>query len=125
MNKKGQALITFVLILPLIIFFLAFFIDSARSMLEKNKIDGIIDSNMQIILEKNIRDEKKIINIIKENDNSLDVNAHINEDKIEIYVNKDSKNIFGNIFKLDLYKLEFNYCGNYVNKKIDKKCGGI
>ena len=56
MNKKGQSLIVFVLILPIIIFFIAFFINSMIMFMENNRLNGIIKDNMEIILNKNIRD---------------------------------------------------------------------
>ena len=42
MNNRGQSLIMFVLILPLLSMFIAFFIDSSLCMMEKSKIDFLI-----------------------------------------------------------------------------------
>ena len=64
MNNKGQSLITFVLILPLIVMFIAFFIDSSLSIIEKNKLDGIVYDNMKVALNKEIRDIDKITSSI-------------------------------------------------------------
>ena len=41
MNKRGQALVVFVLLLPLIVLFVGVFINSMEGMFTKNKLDGI------------------------------------------------------------------------------------
>lgn len=122
MNKRGQSLIIFVLILPLISLFIAFFIDSSLSIMEKNKIDGIITSNMEEALKKDIKDETKILNAIKKND-TMDVLVSIDEDDLKVIVKSNKKSIFGELLKFKYYELDFNYCANYNEKKINKKCG--
>lgn len=122
MNKRGQALVTFILMLPIIVLFVAFFIDSLLSVMEKNRIDGIITSNMQISLDNNIHDSNKIINAIKENDDNLDVLV-LTEDILDIQVSVRKKNLFGNILKMKWYDLNFHYCANYIDKEINKNCG--
>lgn len=121
MNKKGQSLVIFVLILPVIAILIAFFIDSSLSIMEKNKLEGIISSNMEEALKKEIYDEEKIANAIKKNDD-IDVSVSVNEDRLVIKANSNKKSVFGKILNFDYYKLEFNYCASYIDKKIDKKC---
>ena len=121
MNKRGQSLIIFVLMLPIIVLFIAFLIDSSLSIVEKNKIDGIITANMKSSLELEIRDFDKIKKAISDNDN-LDASVNIVDDKLSIQVKSTKKSLFGSILNFSWYKLEFNYCGNYSDKKIDKNC---
>lgn len=122
MNNRGQSLIMFVLVLPLISLFIAFFIDSTLSLLEKNKIDGIISSNMEEALNNDIRDEMKIQKAIKDND-TMDVTVNIIDDNLTVIVKSNKKSIFGKLLKFEYYELDFNYCANYTDKKINKKCG--
>ena len=122
MNNRGQSLIVFILLLPIITMFLAFFIDSSLSYLEKNKIDGIITSNMSEALNNDIRDSEKIKNAINKN-SEINFNIVITDDTLKINANTKHKSIFAKILNFSWYKLEFNYCGNYIDKKIDKKCG--
>ena len=124
MNKHGQSLITFVLILPLIVFFLAFLIDSIVGIMNKKRIEGIIVSNLKVVVDKDIRDTEKIEKAIKENDKDLDVHLNIIDDTLIINVLGKKKNIFGNILKMKWTDLEFNYCAYYRNKKIKKDCVG-
>ena len=121
MNNKGQSLITFVLILPIIVLFLAFIIDSSVSIMNKTKIDGVIKSNMEISLNGDI-DTNKLRKIIKENDNDLDVNSYIDNNILYVKVHANKKNIFGNILKLKYYELNFDYCANLEDKIIKENC---
>ena len=122
MNNRGQSLITFVLILPLICLFLAFFIDSSLSMMEKHKLDGIITDNMKSSLENDIRDIEKIKAAIKENEDA-NITVTIEEDILKINVESRKKSIFGKMLNFSWYDLKFNYCGSYIDKSINKKCG--
>jgi hypothetical protein len=122
MNKRGQSLILFVLILPLISLFIAFFIDSTLSLLEKNKIDGIITSNMREALNKDIHDSEKIKKAIKKNED-IDVIVTVTDSELKVVAESKKESIFGKLLKFNYYDLKYNYCANYVTKDINKKCG--
>jgi hypothetical protein len=122
MNNRGQSLIMFVLILPLIALFIAFFIDSSLSLMEKSKLDGIITSNMEEALKNDIRDEDKIRNAIKKND-KMDIIVSVVEDELRVIVKLNKKSIFAKILNFEYYSLNFNDCASYTTKEINKKCG--
>ena len=122
MNNRGQSLIMFVLLLPVIALLLAFVIDSSLSLMEKNKLDGIITSNMEEALKMDIKDEDAIQKAIKKNDD-IDVLVSITGDELRVIASSSKKSIFGKLINFDYYKLDFNYCANYQDKKINKKCG--
>ena len=124
MNNRGQSLIMFVLLLPVITLLIAFVIDSSLSLMEKNKLDGIITSNMNEALIKEIKDEDIILDAIKKND-ITNASVSINDDELKVVVKSEKQSIFGELLNFDYYKLEFNYCANYQDKKINKKCGWI
>ena len=122
MNNRGQSLIMFVLILPLISLFIAFFIDSSLSLMEKNKLDGIITSNINEALKNDIRDVDKIKNGIKKSE-EMDVSVNVVDDELRVYAKSNKNSLFGKLLNFKYYQLEFHYCGNYIDKKINKKCG--
>ena len=122
MNNRGQSLITFVLLLPLLVLFIAFLIDSALSIVEKSKLEGIIYNNMKIALDKDIHDSDVIISAVKKN-MDIDVSVITSSDDIRINAKSTKKSNLGNLLNLSYYNLEVNYCGSYINKKINKNCG--
>ncbi len=121
MNKKGQSLVTFLLVLPIIVLFLILFIDVSMMYQEKTRIKGITYDNLKIAVSKDIKDPNKIMETIKKNESNVNINIEINDDDITLHVKENKKNLFGNILKLDVYNIEFKYCANYVNKII-KEC---
>ena len=66
MNKKGQALVEFVLVLPVLIFLLLAFIDIARLMIMKNHLESVLNT---VNVETNeVKDKEYQIQITKKND---------------------------------------------------------
>ena len=63
MNKKGQALVEFVLILPVLIFVIFAFIDVSRLMIMKNHLETVL--NEVDIETKEVNDKEYKISITK------------------------------------------------------------
>ena len=106
MNNKGQVLVLFVILLPIILILLIGIIELGNIYLDKQKtndeIKNIIKDNLknydettnkkiEILIEKNIKDiEEK--------------NIFTSEDEIRVYV-KQNKNFFGKKLKIE-YKIK-------------------
>lgn len=119
MNNKGQSLILFVLVMPILVGFLAFFVDISMVNYEKSRIDGVILNNLEIVVDKDIRDLEKIENVFI--DNSVNVkDISISEDVVLVEVDTNIKSIFGRILNFDMYRLKISYKGNYLKKEVDK-----
>lgn len=122
MNKHGQSLITFVLILPIIVLFLAFIIDSGMMIVEKENVDGLLSNNMQMAVRKNVKDIEKIKKVIISNNGNLQLDIEISNNTLYINAIDNKKSIFGKIIDLSWYNLRFNYCINYQDQKLNKNC---
>ncbi len=122
MNNKGQSLVLFVLILPLIVGFIAYFIDTAYVNYQKSHVLNIVESNLMIILDKEIRDKSEIEDVFKKND-IVCKSISIDEEMITISVDISFKSIFGKILNNSYYRVKTQYVGNYVDKKITKEWG--
>lgn len=119
MNNKGQSLILFVLVMPIVVGFLAFFIDISMVNYEKNRIDGIIINNLEIIVDNDIQNLDVIRKVFLENSvNIKDIS--INNGIISVDININIKSLFGRILDFDMYKLKVKYKGNYLEKSVDK-----
>lgn len=78
MNKKGQALVEFVLVLPILIFILLLVIDMGRLMIMKNHLETVLGSVNKDTIEVN--DLKYKINVSKKDNfivlkSCIDVNT--------------------------------------------------
>jgi hypothetical protein len=122
MDNKGQSLIFFVLILPIIILFFVLLIDVTSYELNHNHIKNTIIDNLKVILNNDEKDTNKIIGVIKSNIDDSDVDAIILENEIEIDVSYKHKSFSKKLISNEP-TVNYHYCGNYETKEIkNKKC---
>lgn len=119
MNKKGQVLVAFILMLPILIMFSGLLIDIGYSFIEKRNIDNNIKSTIKyslnnLDLDTNVLENKikKILNLNIKNIKNLEVT--IINDKIDIKLKTTKKSIFYS----KEYKIESHYSGYKNNEKI-------
>lgn len=117
MNKNGQTLIMFVILLPIIILFVIYIIVASNNYLERNHLSLMIKDNLKIILDKDIRDIDKMKEKFKEDDNNIQIDY--SDNNVKITVRSLKKGLFDNIYKIP--EIEVNICGNYETKEI-KEC---
>ena len=117
MNNKGQTLVLFVLILPIIIFIMLLVIDVSNMFITKQELNNInkivLNYGLDIIEEENI--DSKLEELINKN---ISVNEHtirIDNGIIEIEI---KKNIQGIVTKNKIYEVKSTYKG-YIEE--DKK----
>lgn len=117
MNNKGQTLVLFVLILPIIIFIMLLVIDVSNMFITKQELNNInkivLNYGLDIIEEENI--DSKLEELINKN---ISVNEHtirIDNGIIEVEI---KKNIQGIVTKKKIYEVKSTYKG-YVEE--DKK----
>ena len=87
MDKKGQALVEFIIILPILIFIMLAIIDYGIISYNKSKIENLI-TDVSIML-KNNESEEEIRNFIISNDRDITVN--INSEGKYIYLTLGKK----------------------------------
>ena len=116
MNNKGQALIIFVMILPVLLLGAACIVDSSYMMYQKNRLDNINYDVLSSVKNKINFSEEEIEDLILMNDSKI-VNEDISIDKtntvvsdicINNYIYVDS--IFGKLIGFDEYKIKSEIC---------------
>ena len=121
MNKKGQVLVVFILLLPLIILFLGLVIDIGNSMVVRKKYENIIKETIIYNAKEElslIKIEKTIKKNIKEYD-ELKVTKEGNTLKVNI--SYYYKSIFGNLFNIGLNKISIEVKYDILEGKIIKE----
>ncbi|MDD3241507.1 MAG: hypothetical protein PHQ64_01835 [Bacilli bacterium] len=103
MNKKGQILISFVLLLPLLIAFLGYVIDVSYIKYEENKLDNIVITNKDY-LKKNTLDKNK--KILLANDTNI---TDITQVKSNLIIKKEIPSYFGKIVGFKKYNIKKEY----------------
>ena len=133
MNKlgnKGQSLVIFVMLIPLFIMVGTFIIDIGFAKYNERKLNSISKEVITYGM-KHIKDDPYNVmeNLIKKNDNEItdyEIKIDVDNTKISLKVNKNSKGIFGKIIGKELYKIKCSYVGfikdeNIVIEKSDEK----
>lgn len=113
MNNKGQTLVFFVVLIPLILALFAFVIDSAYIVRGNTKLYGIAYSALDDVVNQG-KDINKVKRVIKENDNNIKI---IVLDRNGIELTNEITPIFGKIIGYDKYNLDVKLYTSYENGK--------
>ena len=119
MNKKGQTLILFVLLIPVLIMAFALIFDSAYIITENNRLDDINETAIKYYFEgTSTTDIKKYI---EKNDKDILIkDINITSNNINIILDKSIKSYFGKIIGYDQYELSSSYKGTIDTKDIKR-----
>ena len=93
-NNKGQSIVIFVIMLPIIMLAVAYFYDVSKMNYEKNRLNSIA------LLAKDSSDTDSC-DIVKQNDKDID--CIINDNKITL--KKEINSIFGIVIGKEKYKI--------------------
>lgn len=122
MNKKGQVLVAFVLLIPIVIMFLGLIVDVGINLTERKRIDDTLNNIISYSLKnKEIITQDLIEENIKENLEYDSLNILLDEEKIEISLSKKTKSVFGNLLKIGINKIEIGLTGNFETGEISRK----
>lgn len=122
MNKKGQVLVTFVLLIPIIIMFLGLIVDVGTNLNERKRIDDTLTNIMSYSLKnKETITEELIKENIKENLDYDNLNILLNEESLQINLVKKSNSVFGNLFEIGINKIEMTLIGDFLTGEISRK----
>ena len=110
MNNKGQSLIMFVMLLPIILMLFAYIFDSAYIVSENNKLNEIAEKSLDYL--NNDKDIEKVKNYIYKNNKNINI-VEINNNYI--HLKNDIKPIFGQYVGYDYYYLEAEFVASFDN----------
>lgn len=125
LNNKGQTLVMFVLLIPLLVLVLVLVCDIGNLVCTKIEVSNInklvIDSGLDEIDNTYVKD--KLSNLIVINDKEIkDYTIEINKNMIKVTLKKTAKSIFGGIIGLSGYEVSSEYEGRIDDgKKVIKK----
>lgn len=120
MNKKGQTLIAFVILLPVLLLLLAFVVDTGFLLQENTKLTSTTKTILKTMYEEkeNIHFEENVKNLYQKNNiptENVNLTIHAQEVIIENQYNIES--IFGKIIGIKNYPLKIKM---RAFKNIDK-----
>ena len=105
MNNKGQSLVIFIIIIPVIFIVFSFLYDYAYIINSQNKYENVTRTILNCTVE-----EDKIVDLYKQNGYKVDDFKYKKEnDKVYIQNSYKIKSVFGNIVNLKNYTVSINY----------------
>jgi len=124
LNNKGQSLVMFVIIIPILILLLTLVYDVGTAIYEKNSLSNtsymVIDYGLDNI---DSIDDSELMNLVMKNTDNLNyMSVNIENNRIEIILKKEIKGVIGKMFGFDLVEVNAHYVGEIVNgeKKIER-----
>lgn len=129
LNNRGQSLILFVIILPILLLILILVVDIGKIVVLKQELDNIseivLDYGLDNLNKENLVDE--LTNLIKLNNDSIDeININFEDNRIYIELHEDVNGIFSSLIDISIFNVNSSYIGyidNDINKRIEKISG--
>lgn len=119
MNNKGQTLVIFIIMIPIILLIFTLIIDLGYVSKEKIKIDSTLRVIIRNVLEKETFSKEMIDDLIEKNELTYDNYKYSYENGLlKINITKNIKSILGKIINTDIYKIEIKLTGYIENDKI-------
>lgn len=120
LGNKGQTLVLFVFLFPVMLLLLVFVIDCGRVMLEKKELDNVTEIVIRYgfanIDEVSVED--KMVRLFELNVSDADVKVNIDNDSIVVRSSKYVEGVFSDIINIKGFKIESSYRGEVVNDEI-------
>lgn len=114
MNNKGQSLVLFVLLIPVLIMIFALIFDSSLIILENNKLKNLAKTSITYMMKDN-KTIEEVKEYIKKNDDTIEIIAITNS---SIYLKKQKEGYFGKVIGYENYEFEIKYKGIYKKNKL-------
>lgn len=125
LNNKGQTLVLFVIVLPILMFMLILVIDIGKIISLKYELNNISD----IVLSYGIDniDKEEVINeldkLVRLNKSDIDnIDVYIENNRIYVHLKENYNGIFSGFIDISVFDVETSYVGYIENneKRIEK-----
>ena len=118
LNNKGQSLVLFVVLLPILLFVIVLVVDVGSIMTSKQDLNNInymmVDYGLDNMGKENI--ESEITNYILLNTNKLDnIDVRVIDNEVYIYMQKYEKSLISHIFNIKGFQIVSEYKGTIIN----------
>ena len=120
LNNKGQSLVLFIMIIPILLLIMVFVYDMGMLLYEKDRLSNTVNMAMDYALDNKEVSDEEIRDLINKNmTKEVDIKIDRNDDNITIEVIEEVSFIFSNLFDFDFTKIDIKYEGKIIdNKKI-------
>ena len=122
MDRKGQVLVGFLLLLPPLLILFVFVIDIGFMKVEERKLENTVKEAITYGLKQESPEEEvqqQVETMIRKNiDNIEFLDTVVTNGNIQVHLSTRQKNVFGIILNQRMYKIEKRYQGYLENETI-------
>ena len=117
MNKRGQTLIIFVMLIPIILTMAALVIDVGLLYYKKNEYTGIVEESIkEYFKDEDILSAKKTLTL---NGVSLDdTEINVSDNKITVILDTKVDSIFGKVIRINEYEIKVSRVGTKDKERV-------
>ena len=117
MNKRGQTLIIFVMLIPIILTMAALVIDVGLLYYKKNEYTGIVEESIkEYFKDEDILSAKKTLTL---NGVSLDdTEINVSDNKITVILDTKVDSIFGKVIRINDYEIKIARVGTKDKERV-------
>ena len=123
LNNRGQTLVLFVILLPIMLLVMVLVFDIGKSIVEKQKLDNIsfmiVSYGIEHSKDDNIEDTLKELVTLNYKD-ATDVEVLVKDDYVSVSLSGKVKGVFGNLVGKSFFEVRSYYIGNINDKKIKR-----
>ena len=123
LNNRGQTLVLFVMLLPIMLLVMVLVFDIGKSIVEKQKLDNIsfmiVSYGIEHSKDDNIEDTLKELVTLNYKD-ATDVEVLVKDDYVSVNLSGKVKGVFGNLVGKSFFEVRSYYIGNINDKKIKR-----
>lgn len=123
LNNKGQTLVMFIILLPILLFVLTLVYDVGNAIYEKDRLSNTNYMVVEYALSNSLVSEDELLELINKNDDDIsDITIMMIDNSVTIALSKDIKGVFGKMFGFNLTSVRSEYRGNIIQgeKKIER-----
>lgn len=118
-NNHGQVLVIFVILLPLLIMFSFYVVDTSYMAYHKNRLDNINAIICDYAITHENVNEDDIGKLLRKNDKNAVIKKIELKDKVNIDLEVEVPSLFGRIIGKNSYKIKSSISKNKVSKDKD------
>lgn len=123
LNNRGQTLVLFVMLLPIMLLVMVLVFDIGKSIVEKQKLNNIsfmiVSYGIEHSKDDNIEDTLKELVTLNYKD-ATDVEVLVKDDYVSVSLSGKVKGVFGNLVGKSFFEVRSYYIGNINDKKIKR-----
>ena len=124
LNNKGQSLVMFIVLIPIVLLVFTLVYDVGNAIYEKERLSNTNYMTIEYALDNinNVNENDLIELIMKNNSNLSSISVIIDNNVINIKISKNIREIIGKMFDFDLIEARSEYTGKLTSdgKKIER-----